>query len=497
MTQKDFENPNNQNGFNNNIDNICMINTAEFEKSLFDNHYNNKENHNRNIEETPNFPKSKSSFQTLNMNSLNEPKNTNYNNYKNNKNLKQGKNKRNMFSNSNNSIRTTPNRSFFTKSKLSTNSKNNSLYKNSFTDLRKNRHLSFNSNISNNKHNNNSMIKKQNKEINVINKLIQEVEHIKNYCNELQRQFDNHCLIKNEKKEFENIKKENIKLNAEVSILKDDVTELMKKFGIINNKIDNMQQENNNLKLQNKNLLNFISIMSNSNSVSGIKKLKNFNFNNNSLINNNRELINQKNNKNNESMNIINLINNKNSVSNNINNLIKEENRQFNNEMMNNNINLEPNQNPNLKYKEDNNNIYNQNNNIEKSNFDFNDKINNNNLNINNLNSDFIEFSISKSMSKNFEKAEIDAKNYYKTINNNESRFDYTNANTNSNTNINQQSKTQYDFHNFGQDNKNYGNNASDIAALIRSNFNLTNQNRNSGNSKNKQNRFLIPKNDD
>ena len=83
MTQKDFENPNYPNGFNNNIDNICMINTAEFEKSLFDNHYNNKENHNRNIEETPNFPKSKSSFQTLNMNSLNEPKNTNYNNYKN------------------------------------------------------------------------------------------------------------------------------------------------------------------------------------------------------------------------------------------------------------------------------------------------------------------------------------------------------------------------------------------------------------------------------
>ena len=88
------------------------------------------------------------------------------------------------------------------------------------------------------------MIKKQNKEINVINKLIQEVEHIKNQCNELQRQFDNHCLIKNEKKEFENIKKENIKLNAEVSILKDDVTELMKKFGIINNKIDNMELKN-------------------------------------------------------------------------------------------------------------------------------------------------------------------------------------------------------------------------------------------------------------
>ena len=100
-------------------------------------------------------------------------------------------------------------------------------------------------------------------------------------------------------------------------------------------------------------------------------------------------------------------------------------------------------------------------------------------------------------MSKNFEKAELDTKNYFKTINDNESRFDYTNANTNSNTNINIQSKTQYDFHNYGQVNKNYGNNASDIASLIRSNFNLTNQNRNSGNSKNKQNRFLIPKDDD
>ena len=114
-------------------------------------------------------------------------------------------------------------------------------------------------------------------------------------------------------------------------------------------------------------------------------------------------------------------------------------------------------------------NINNNNNNIEKSNFNLNEKINNNNnLNINNLNSDFIEFSISKSMSKNFEKAELDTKNYFKTINDNESRFDYTNANTNSNTNINIQSKTQYDFHNYGQVNKNYGNNASDIASLIK-----------------------------
>ena len=237
MSQKDFDNKNYINEINDNYDNIISINPSEFEKSLFDN--NNKIN-NQNIEQTPNFPKSKSSFQIPNINQYQEPKNTNFKNYFNftNKNQKQNitrQNKRKIFSNSNNnSIRTTttPNRSFLTRSKLSTNSKNNSYYRTTYNNLRKNSNVSLNSNISNNKRNNNAMKRDQNKEVIIINKLTQEVEHIKNYCNELQRQFDNHCLIKNEKKEFENIKKENIKLTAEVSILKDDVAELMKKFGI-------------------------------------------------------------------------------------------------------------------------------------------------------------------------------------------------------------------------------------------------------------------------
>ena len=266
-------------------------------------------------------------------------------------------------------------------------------------------------------------------------------------------------LNKKRKKEFENIKKENIKLTAEVSLLKDDVAELMKKYGIINSKIDSMQQENNNLKIQNKNLLNFISIMSNSNSINGIKKLKNFNMN---INNHNNESMN---------MNIIKLNNN-------------NESKAFN-EIINNNNNK-------------NNDIFNINNNLnnfDKLNFNIN---NNNNFNLNNLNSEQIEFSISKSMSKNFEKPELNSKNYFKTINNNnnESRFDYTNANTNSNTNINIQSKTQSDFHTMGTGNKNLGGNATDIISLIQSNFNLTNHNRNSSNSKGKQNRFLIPKDD-
>ena len=62
MSQKDFDNNNYLNEFNDNFDNIFIdktINTAEFDKSLFD---NNQENY-KNIEQTPNFPKSKSSFQ--------------------------------------------------------------------------------------------------------------------------------------------------------------------------------------------------------------------------------------------------------------------------------------------------------------------------------------------------------------------------------------------------------------------------------------------------
>jgi predicted nuclease with TOPRIM domain len=347
-------------------------------------------------------------------------------------------------------------------------------------------------------HNNNFMKKDPNKEAFILGKLTEEVEHIKNYCNELQRQFDNHCLIKNEKKEFENIKKENIKLTAEVSILKDDVAELMKKFSLINNKIDSMQQENNNLRMQNKNLLNFISIMNNSSS-GGLKKFKTFNMNqtsDNSLlnINNNYNNIDNVNNQdlfshnNNESMNIINLINN--NRSNNRSNTYMD---------LNNNNNIKRNSNVNSI----NNNINNSNKNISymsNTNYNFHNNNPNNNL-INNLNSDQIDFSISKSMSKNFDKIQIQDqikdKNYL-TYDNFENRNNYMNINSNTITNNQNNIQTQYKtIGNMGQGNKNMGDNATDIASLIQSNFNLTKQVRNESNNKNKQNRYLIPKSED
>ena len=176
MSQKDFDNNNYLCEFNDNLDNIFIdktINTVEYEKSLFD----NNANINNNINRTTNYSKSQNSFQISNINSKAEAKSSiNKKFYSNNNpkhNIIKTNNKRQYFSNSNNSIRTatTPNHSFLTKSKLSTNSKNNSFYKNTHNNFRKY------SVISNKK--NNMMKKNIDKEIDIINKLTQEVTYKK------------------------------------------------------------------------------------------------------------------------------------------------------------------------------------------------------------------------------------------------------------------------------------------------------------------------------
>ena len=469
MAQNDIERNSYFNKMNDPLDNIFLdnqnpLNTAEINKSIFDsknNSYNSSQN----------YKNSKSNLELENIQGYNY-KNANrlINNNKTNKNNNRNNQKRAY----NKSIgNTTPNRSFLTKSKLSINSKNSSCYKNM---KRKNSTNNYNynkSNISNlNKnlrnnspcvtYNNNFMRKDPNKESIIINKLTEEVEHIKNYCNELQRQFNNHCIIKNERKEFDNIKKENIKLTAEVSILKDDVAELMKKFSLINNKIDNIQQENNNLKIQNKHLLDFISIMNSSNNNLDIKRLKSFNMNSNN--NNSKNLF--SNNSNNESMNIINLINNNNTNIETNDKLIKNSSSKI----LNNNSNYLSNTNYNFNYNKNNN-----------------------------FNSEKIDFSISNSINTNEKLKEETQENNYRTINNFKNRNDYININSTINENL--ESKTNKPYQTIDQTKKinninNTKNNATDILSLIQSNLNLTNQFKNNTNN-NRQNRYLIPKNID
>ena len=469
MAQNDIERNSYFNKMNDPLDNIFLdnqnpLNTAEISKSIFDsknNSYNSSQN----------YKNSKSNLELENIQGYNYQ---NANRLVNNNRLNKNNNRNNQKRAYNKSKgNTTPNRSFLTKSKLSINSKNTSCYKNM---KRKNGNNNYNynynkSNISNlNKnlrnnspcvtYNNNFMRKDPNKESIIINKLAEEIEHIKNYCNELQRQFNNHCIIKNERKEFDNIKKENIKLTAEVSILKDDVAELMKKFSLINNKIDNIQQENNNLKIQNKHLLDFISIMNNSNNNLDIKRLKSFNMNSNN--NNSKNLF--SNNSNNESMNIINLINNNNTNIETNDKLIKNSSSKI----LNNNSNYLSNTNYNFNYNKNNN-----------------------------FNSEKIDFSISNSINTNEKLKEEPQDNNYRTINNFKNRNDYININSTINENL--ESKINKPYQTIEQTKKinninNTKDNATDIVSLIQSNFNLTNQFKNNTNN-NRQNRYLIPKN--
>ena len=322
----------------------------------------------------------------------------------------------------------------------------NRSFKKKFTKTNNNSKITTNnsrsrSNIKNNTSNFQGILinKDPNKTLIIINKLTEEVEHIKKYCSDLQRQFDNHCLIRNEKKEFENIKKENIKLTAEVSILKDDISDLMKKFNLINNKIDSMQQENNNLKIQNKNLMNFLSSMNGN----GISRLKSFNTNN--LTNNNMNVkynINKSNNNinkncinsNNESMNILNLINKK----------------------------------------------------------------NNNNLNSEQL-LDTSVFNISKSINKNIDNKIINNNNFSK--NSNPIEYKVTGYNSSLSNEFNRIGEINNVAVNVsrdmkGRENREINNNATDLLSLIQSNFNLTNNLNNFSKTSNNfnQNRYLIPK---
>lgn len=93
----------------------------------------------------------------------------------------------------------------------------------------------------------------------VIEQFKEEIKHIRSYCDNLEKEFKKHCLLSNEKKEFDYLKKENIKLIADVNILKEDVMDLLKKYQLISNKINHLEKENDVLKSQNQTLLNFIS----------------------------------------------------------------------------------------------------------------------------------------------------------------------------------------------------------------------------------------------
>jgi hypothetical protein len=107
----------------------------------------------------------------------------------------------------------------------------------------------------NNKNRSKSNFSKNSNE--TLEKMNDEFFHINNYLKELNLQIDNNCLYQKEKENFNFLKKENIKMLSDVSIMKDDIKDLILKFKNLNDKINEMQKQNEIIKNQNNNLINF------------------------------------------------------------------------------------------------------------------------------------------------------------------------------------------------------------------------------------------------
>ena len=116
-----------------------------------------------------------------------------------------------------------------------------------------------------------------------LEKMNDEFFHINNYLKELNLKIDNNCLYQKEKENFNFLKKENIKMLSDVSIMKDDIKDLILKFKNLNDKINEMQKQNEIIKNQNKNLINFIENNKNNQTENFITN-ESFNFNKNNQI---------------------------------------------------------------------------------------------------------------------------------------------------------------------------------------------------------------------
>ena len=122
-------------------------------------------------------------------------------------------------------------------------------------------------------------------------KMNDEFFHINNYLKELNLQIDNNCLYQKEKENFNFLKKENIKMLSDVSIMKDDIKDLILKFKNLNDKINEMQKQNEIIKNQNNNLINFIENQNKNNQTENFITNESFNFNNNNNFNKNNQII--------------------------------------------------------------------------------------------------------------------------------------------------------------------------------------------------------------
>jgi hypothetical protein len=88
--------------------------------------------------------------------------------------------------------------------------------------------------------------------------LTEEFEHLKKFVKDLKISHEENCIMENEKKNFDRIKNDHIKLNADTNILKEDVKEILTNMQQLTKRINFLEEENKNLRTHNKNLVKFI-----------------------------------------------------------------------------------------------------------------------------------------------------------------------------------------------------------------------------------------------
>ena len=84
------------------------------------------------------------------------------------------------------------------------------------------------------------------------------MDHLKKFCKDLKTSHVENCIMENEKKNFDKIKNDHIKLHADMSILKEDIKEILTNYQQIAKRVNFLEEENKNLRQHNKNLVKFI-----------------------------------------------------------------------------------------------------------------------------------------------------------------------------------------------------------------------------------------------
>lgn len=93
---------------------------------------------------------------------------------------------------------------------------------------------------------------------NYMKNFTEELERVKSYCKEIKKSQEENCIMQNEKKTFDKMKNEFIKLSADMNILKEDMKEILTNYHTLVKRVTFMEEENKNLRKHNKCLVKLI-----------------------------------------------------------------------------------------------------------------------------------------------------------------------------------------------------------------------------------------------